>query len=253
MGGACPPERGPLEGEAGIRTSPAIAPSHQQLPFSPTVCPARGPGNEPPAAPAPTQLCARVQSTYCVPASVPAGGKHAKALSLGAPVRGRGRPWLHSQALQGQALAACGPVFRAGGRSALPRMGSRLIDNRRRWAPPSNSHRGARRAGGSLAWGQGGHETLRPPEGGGRAGDSPSRLLGVLVFAVRLQGRVDLLPQRLDLGRVREPLGVCRGRGRRSEAAAQKAAQGTPSGTQARSRTSPLGWGQQRPGRLCPQ
>lgn len=63
------------------------------------------------------------------------------------------------------------------------------------------------------------------------AADSPSRLLGVLVFAVGLQGRVDLLPQGLHLGRVREPLGVCEGEGPQSEPSPGKLA-----------RTWALGW-----------
>lgn len=56
---------------------------------------------------------------------------------------------------------------------------------------------------GQGAW----RETLRSVRG------SPSGLLGVLVFAVRLQGRVDLLAKGLHLGRVRESLGVCEGAG----------------------------------------
>lgn len=64
------------------------------------------------------------------------------------------------------------------------------------------SHKSTQRASGRLpgagAW-------TRGPEGQ----DSPSWLLGILVFAVSLQGCVHLLPQRLHLGRVREPLGVC--------------------------------------------
>ena len=67
----------------------------------------------------------------------------------------------------------------------------------------------------------------RPPGQGARAAGSPSRLLRVLVLAVCLQGRVDLLPQGLHLRWVREPLGVCRGRGCGSEALAREAARDT--------------------------
>lgn len=51
----------------------------------------------------------------------------------------------------------------------------------------------------------------------GRGQGSPPWLLGVLVFAVGLQRRVHLLPQRLHLGRVREPLGVCEEEGAAGE------------------------------------
>lgn len=63
--------------------------------------------------------------------------------------------------------------------------------------------------GGGLAQGRG--LDMRPRclyRAGPRLG-SPPRLLWVLVFAVCLQGCVDLLPQCLHLSWVREPLGIC--------------------------------------------
>lgn len=159
----------------------------------------------------------RLQSTYyaleCVPARV-----SAKALPLVVPSGvGEARPPLRS--LQRQAPTVCwrvrGPSFwvcekgvRAclpwGPESARPRSGHARCSPQPRRATFS-SHSGARwcpaRARGAR------RETARSTQAG--RGGSPPRLLRVLVFAVRLQGRVHLLPQRLHLGRVREPLGVC--------------------------------------------
>lgn len=69
----------------------------------------------------------------------------------------------------------------------------------------------------SQGWGHAGPErALAPPPRCGRAlsAVSPARLLGVLLLAVGLQGRVDLLSQDLDLAGAGEALGIWGGRKR---------------------------------------
>lgn len=98
------------------------------------------------------------------------------------------------------------------------------------------------------AWpGQGPGRRLSPHRA---AAGSPPGLLRVLVFAVRLQGCVDLLPQRLHLSRVREPLGVCEEEGAPGQSPSPGKLPGPacPGSSEKAPSTQHLRWGP-----VCPQ
>lgn len=174
--------------------------------LTPTVPQHHGPGNETTQDHPIYRPCMCLQSTYYALESVPARVS-AKALPLVVPSGvGEARPSLRS--LQRQAPTAC---RRARGPSSW--WGYRKVCERVCTGPGApSSLRHARCPRAALHPGGATFSSHSSARGRGRrcrqGGGSPARLLRVLVLAVRLQGRVHLLPQRLHLGRVREPLGV---------------------------------------------
>lgn len=154
----------------------------EQIPSSPTMHLALGTRDETRPFQNPGRWEASSAYVYKAPTvlvSVPAGGKHTKALPLGASWRSGGKPWLRSLLCED--------------RTRLQESGSERLH------PAQGT---CQKGWGQACWGRGGNRDPEAPEGGGWVGGSPSWLLGVLMLAIRLQGRVDLLPQCLHLRRV---------------------------------------------------